>query len=619
MRGRSHTCQPCIGADEAHHRRHVEIAEMLREIYELCGEEAYICPSISTGGRGGEGRDLRPPDDDASSTSTSDNLCLSRKERKEAKRLEKAASRPKVLTQHEIEYINTVLHPKKRLEDDVEGPQNTNEIDEIERHLRYNANVYNKKVKRSVLKGFAKIQDAEVDFETEIGRILTEFRLSEPIKLHAKNCRLHGKEIKTFENLLDNFKKAVVEDLVLVKKDEMEVRMRRAGYLRYTNRTSFDIIEDRNKIRNWKTGERIVNAEEPVETPAKESLERVKEDVPLAINATPDLRHLTYASTRVSPVGKPDEVRVISHPSPLRPSNADVPTPNTLRITFGDQNKRSPVLRKHTQSGLLGDISNQNSTFNNQKARISQQTHPDHASESYGPFSLEYLPSTSSSLGSALQSLSLQPLEVQTAPLNVVLSPSNSLPHELRERITALTSNPTLESLVRENSQKGKPKKTVPEQPPISQKKAKKAKREVKRKERRKKEQEALHIHDNDVIDTEDNIKEPVSGLTDAANQATSITDVRNIALGSKDEPYLSAQKLSPEPLLPKATPPTPPTSPPSLCTSQPLAFPLVATTNRFHDWIFFVRHFIVDKLTKPIIGTWFKRIDTKADLPGVL
>ena len=99
--------------------------------------------------------------------------------------------------------------------------------------------MYNRQSSRRDLKKFAKIPDVDVDFDAEMERILDTFRITELAKRNFRNRGLQGKELKVFEELIDSFKSLIVEDLVLIKKDSMEVRMRRAGYLRYTNKTGY--------------------------------------------------------------------------------------------------------------------------------------------------------------------------------------------------------------------------------------------------------------------------------------------------------------------------------------------------------------------------------------------
>jgi hypothetical protein len=123
--------------------------------------------------------------------------------------------------------------------------------------------------------------------------------------------------MKTFESLVVNLKTMVIEDLVLVKRDEMETRMRRAGYLRYANRTSFAIVEDRYTAKDWKTGERIIlpDPEATPQTPVEKSfihdtlteMDR-KENTPASTNSGPDLRHLACSHKKIGSGGKVEDV-----------------------------------------------------------------------------------------------------------------------------------------------------------------------------------------------------------------------------------------------------------------------------------------------------------------------
>lgn len=157
--------------------------------------------------------------------------------------------------------MDSVLHSAEDIVDgEVDGPANLEEVQLIEDHLRYNANVYNSHSSRRGLRTFAKIPDVDVDFEGEMERVLDTFHITELVKRNFRNRGLQGKELRIFDALIETFRDAVVEDLVLVKKDMMEIRMRRAGYLRYTSKTAYGIVEDRYTGKDWKTGERIMSS-----------------------------------------------------------------------------------------------------------------------------------------------------------------------------------------------------------------------------------------------------------------------------------------------------------------------------------------------------------------------
>lgn len=276
MRLRGHTCHYCHTIDEAHHRRHKQIAEQLRGVYESCELDWTIVPSESE--ERGRARAYQLGLDGSGEPDGTSMLedTPSKREKKDAKCLARAASRSRVITGVEIAYVDSIIHSFEGLSDaDGYGsPRNPEEIEEMERHLRYNAHVYNFGNRRDLRK-FAELPEVDdLDFELEMERILDTFRITELVKRNTRNRGLRGKELKTFQTLVEDFKKAVVEDLVLVKKDLLEIRMRRAGYLRYTNKTAHAIVEDRYLEKDWKTGEKYSsNASESsgVVSPAEES------------------------------------------------------------------------------------------------------------------------------------------------------------------------------------------------------------------------------------------------------------------------------------------------------------------------------------------------------------
>jgi len=261
MRLRGHTCAYCLTIEEAHHKRHFDIAEKIRCVYESCGEVDWtIIPCFAhERGRPREPGDHRAVNKDSDLSPTLDDTPTSRREKKNAKSLARAANRSRVITQDEILYVGDVLHPADGA-CDSDSPRNPEEVDEIERHLRYHAHVYNTQADRRGLQKFVQFPDADVDFDGTMERILETFRITELIKRNTRNRGLHGRDMKRFELFVEEFKRAVVEDIVLVKKDVLEIRMRRAGYMRYTNKTAVSRVEDRYIDKDWKTGERLASS-----------------------------------------------------------------------------------------------------------------------------------------------------------------------------------------------------------------------------------------------------------------------------------------------------------------------------------------------------------------------
>jgi hypothetical protein len=139
MRLRGHTCTYCQSIDEAHYKRHHDIAEQLRAVYESCGEVDWtIVPSEPEAEE--RGRMREPGDgehDEVDRSLTPEDTPSSKRERKDAKRLARAASRSKVITQDEIRYIDSVVHSSEGISsNDNDGPRNPEEVEEIEKQLR---------------------------------------------------------------------------------------------------------------------------------------------------------------------------------------------------------------------------------------------------------------------------------------------------------------------------------------------------------------------------------------------------------------------------------------------------------------------------------------------------
>jgi hypothetical protein len=335
MRLRSHSCRYCRDIDEAHHRRHKKIAEGIRDVYESCGEVDW---SIIPSGTEERGRsrdfDAGSVQDEEADRADSEEAPSSKRERKDAKNLARAASRSRVISQDEIVYVDQVIHSSDGVSsgDDV-GPCNTEEMEEIDRHLKFNAHVYSQG-KRRELRTFARVPDVDVDFDSEIERILEAFRVTELLKRNTRNRGLEGRELKTFQLIVVDLKKMLVDDLVSVKRDALEIRMRRAGYLRYTNKTAHGLVEDRYADKDWKTGEWLSshtsdssNTGSPLEE--VNSPYTTQSPSPLHPPSTkhgPDLRHLEKTHLRVNGDDGLGQRVIEPYHAPLLPLSAETTT-----------------------------------------------------------------------------------------------------------------------------------------------------------------------------------------------------------------------------------------------------------------------------------------------------
>lgn len=344
IRLRGHTCAACIGADEGHYKRHQELIERLRSIYDTCGVDWPVIPSDSLERGRPRTQGLGVPFFPFS------NNPASKKARKDNKRIVRAASRPRVVTQEEITYLDSILH-LGNTKDDGDAPDNIEEVNEIERNLRYNAETYNRGIKRPCLLVSMRFPDAGVVFNAEVERILGALRIAELRGRNPRNHGLQGRDLKGFENLVSEFKARVVEDLILVKKEEMEVRMRKAAYLRYTHSASHGVVEDRYSDKDRKTGLKLSDAftasvSSDCTVPCGEGNEDKpgKKHKPAVSRAAPntnevDNRHLFLGHRRVGSGGKLEEVTILRNPA-QRPKSPQVvlQRPQHLKLVPGQPN-----------------------------------------------------------------------------------------------------------------------------------------------------------------------------------------------------------------------------------------------------------------------------------------
>ncbi|KAF5847364.1 hypothetical protein GGP41_000063 [Bipolaris sorokiniana] len=252
MHLRGHTCKHCLAIDEAHYKRHQDIAEQLHAIYKSYGRVDWtIIPSAPKIAAEETPRDTNNSCDYGTKN---DRIAMiagmlsSKREKKDAKRLVRAADRSRVITQEEIQYIDSVIHSADGMtSNETEGRPNPEEVDGIEKQLRYHTQVYNARGNRDRLESLtdnsSKMQEAE--FDAEMDRILNVFHIARSTK-----------ELENFLTLVNALKLAITENIAQVKRDIAEVRMRRAGYLRYVNRASYEIVADRYSTKSWKTGEK---------------------------------------------------------------------------------------------------------------------------------------------------------------------------------------------------------------------------------------------------------------------------------------------------------------------------------------------------------------------------
>ncbi|KAJ4379614.1 hypothetical protein N0V86_004795 [Didymella sp. IMI 355093] len=609
--------------DEAHYKRHHDLVEQLRSVYESFGESDWTIVPVEPG-------DPRRGHSTATSSRPSDRPLtqgespVSKRERKDAKCLARSANRAKVVTQEEIKYVDSILHSSEGVANGGgASPANIEEIQLIEEHLRYNANVYNSHSSRKALKRFAKIPEVDVDFESEVERVLDTFRITELVKRNFRNGGLQGKELRTFENLVDVLRNAVVEDLVLVKKDVMEIRMRRAGYLRYTNKTAYSIVEDRYTEKDWKTGERITSSASESSGMCSPSNELVSSpsDIPEPINfvhlsaSDPDRRHLQHIHTRVS--GDDGLGQMVIEPYyaplwPLAPNAARNAVPKRLAVLQPNvtKSKENRIPAGMTNCGWLRqDVAQQIPFGQSFSVPKEDKLPPSLASVRSGIAKTPPTPimpawgKTTSIKSPGLQSPGLDERHFPSLDPPMKTPQSALIPFDV-----LAVKSPAEDATI---SLRGPESMITPVEdnnkwhPVVSQKKAKKAQREAKRKAKKVSESSEETLSPTSVEEASlkqaarDPSKESSRGSTDRddsnlvdkmCSRSPSDPVIELIDDGKDDLSIVAVEEqiaLVDTPLEPTFT-------------------PISRTTHRKHDhWTRFMRMFAVDQLTVPVLQSF--------------
>ncbi|KAF2121344.1 hypothetical protein BDV96DRAFT_682593 [Lophiotrema nucula] len=578
----------CHGIDEAHRKRHTGIAELLKLLYELCGLSGSIVSvaifqsGVSQEKTSDEGSRVTEDDEDRNGHGTprsggdTDKQKLTRRERKDAKNLAKAASRVKVMTCQEVDYVHSVLHPA-RDEDNSIGPESVEEMEDFERNLTYNASVYGSGTKSAVLRSFNKISYTGIDFDAEMERILDDLRLAELVMKNNKREGLMGKELRTFGQKLATFKQLVVGDLLWVKREEMETRMRKAGFLRWTHREGFDLLQERHAEFVWETGERRTPTVDEDPYGAAKSFEgrdNSKENEPPANSRrewkeqysqggrdlegdsrTADTRHHHQNAIAVgkSTLYKKSGMTLPFESAASSPRNAIAGTPVKI-LNLVDPTKLQNLAEEVYP--VTDDWSQVKKNGKSQTASKSSAVKESMGAQKYRPPRLE--PSASRSnptLDPPKLSSLLQRGEV-TSPISATrisragaVQKPTAIPAAVvtrkasSERLTPETetsnvlASPTKRRISESSSAKDSIRSSSP--PPVSSKKAKKQKREAERKHRRKIELQQLDTQTEPAANGVENVKVNHTVVESPAEE-----NVKNVEAPS-DNPVVSVETVA--------------------------------------------------------------------------
>ena len=290
---KSHECFGCATADEMHIKRHREIAHIVQSIRKYDDENTLSmhgssrrksneCKAVANS-------DLDGVSDSLSQLSTTEQKPLTRKQRKDAKKLTKKAIKLKTdstnITKDEVDFISEAIHQKivtgkgSNFIEDGHSPDADGEMKGVTPEILENNIAFNKFQRNKFYgKRNRTIEEARIyglRDSTVCKRALSKTECVMPKKEIKVNLGpVKSLDISIFDRLgipihvghdnsrkrKDLIKKLAVDiqaDLDVIEREESETRIREAGFWRFVNRHTLENMRDLHEGFSWSTGELV--------------------------------------------------------------------------------------------------------------------------------------------------------------------------------------------------------------------------------------------------------------------------------------------------------------------------------------------------------------------------
>lgn len=234
--GNSAICRGCIHSDEQKAKRYREIAELVEKI--LPTSEQH--PSYG-------GSPAVPKINHASIVSSG----ATKRERKEAKKVAKAAERAPVITAREIDRIGHILHPGESSNEQFERSLMRDKS--IEDNVFYHAGTGNSRAMRHYIIQQQRSGKTELHIsEAEMERIMLDLKV--PTLAQAS---------KSERGIVVKLREKITEDLIHVHGEEQRIMERKAGFWRWASRKAYNRLAANGRIWDWKNGDALALDTEP--------------------------------------------------------------------------------------------------------------------------------------------------------------------------------------------------------------------------------------------------------------------------------------------------------------------------------------------------------------------
>lgn len=305
-KGWSTQCLPCRHTEEEHEKRHRELAELLHELKQY-GQVKE--PSSAAAANG--------PSHLATPTP------LSKKERKAAKKLQKLAVLPKVITAADIDFVAKVLHPHDHASSEADEERRLLDDPDIKLNLYYHKGTNNTREAR--YRRMERLQDGSrvlVISSEEVEAVLAELKV--PALAKAANATEH--------QLIESIRKAVHNDLLNVAKEQEMVSMRKAGFWRWANKKAYNKLLENGRFWDQKAPETPKHQDSSFSWPS------TSKENSAARPSTLKRQDSVVAGPSTAEEEKEEEKEIVAGPS----------TPKEKVVARSSKSKEKVVARPHT-------------------------------------------------------------------------------------------------------------------------------------------------------------------------------------------------------------------------------------------------------------------------------
>ena len=219
-------------------------------------------------------------EDDFKALSGKENA-LSRKAQRAERKVARNQAKFSIITSEDMARVDLALHPEKTAANGVAHEQSPDPLDNrtIEANINFNAGTFKFDTLRQavhakkLLKNNGPPKNRTGDSSTDEGIHLDTIVHKLGIRSVVTNNSKHRK------SLMAKLQEAVKADLLCIANEDRDTMERMAGYWRYVNRRTYNVMVRNNQLWDWSTGAKLEEIEEDAEEEEDEDEDEDEDDI----------------------------------------------------------------------------------------------------------------------------------------------------------------------------------------------------------------------------------------------------------------------------------------------------------------------------------------------------